>query len=172
LILAGEAARLDERNTVEHRPLSARHAGDRLAIRELIDAYARCADRREADRQRALFTGDTRFVVYMNGAGTDPTEDLHGRDALIPVFDALKQYEVTMHFNGQCTIDLDESRATAETYCIAHHVFAVDSERAIMIAYLRYDDEVSNEQGTWRFAERRLYLEFSDTRTLGSYSPS
>ena len=35
---------------------------DRLAIRELVDAYARCADRRDADRQKSLFTEDTHFV--------------------------------------------------------------------------------------------------------------
>jgi hypothetical protein len=38
-------------------------AADRLAIRELTDAYAHCADRRDAEGQKALFTEDTRFVV-------------------------------------------------------------------------------------------------------------
>jgi hypothetical protein len=33
-------------------------AADRLAIRELIDAYAHCADRRDAKGQMALFTED------------------------------------------------------------------------------------------------------------------
>ena len=32
------------------------------AIRELIEAYAHCADRRDAKGQMALFTADTRFV--------------------------------------------------------------------------------------------------------------
>jgi hypothetical protein len=45
---------------------------DRLAIRELIDAYARCADRRDADGQKALFTEDTHFVVYMEGKARSP----------------------------------------------------------------------------------------------------
>ena len=47
-------------------------AADRLAIRELFDAYARCADRRDAEGQKALFTQDTHFLVYMNGEGTVP----------------------------------------------------------------------------------------------------
>ncbi len=62
---------------------------DRLAIRELIDAYARCADRRDADGQKSLFTEDTHFVVYMDGEGTEPTQELNGREALAPVFDEL-----------------------------------------------------------------------------------
>jgi SnoaL-like domain len=44
---------------------------DRLAIRALVDAYAHCADRRDADGQKALFTADTHFVVYMDGEGTE-----------------------------------------------------------------------------------------------------
>ena len=92
---------------------------DRLAIRELVDAYARCADRRDADGQKSLFTEDTHLVVYMDGQGTEPTQALIGREALTPVFDALNTYQATMHFNGQSTIALDDDRATGETYCIA-----------------------------------------------------
>lgn len=48
-------------------------AADRLAIRELFDAYAHCADRRDAEGQKALFTVDTRFAVYMQGEKSEPT---------------------------------------------------------------------------------------------------
>ena len=152
---------------MEHTSITPDESADRLAIRELLDAYARCADRRDAEGQKALFTADTHFVVYMNGAGTEPTEDLRGRDALTPVFAALKQYEVTMHFNGQSTVTLDGDRAAGETYCIAHHVFAEGDERKIMLAYLRYRDSFVKQGSAWLFAERELYLEFADTRPLG-----
>lgn len=33
-------------------------AADRLAIRELVEAYAHCADRRDAKGQMSLFTDD------------------------------------------------------------------------------------------------------------------
>jgi hypothetical protein len=151
---------------VEHTPISPQETADRLAIRELVDAYAHCADRRDADGQKALFTADTHFVVYMNGVGTEPTEDLRGREQLTPVFAALRQYEVTMHFNGQSTVTFDDSGATGESDCIAHHVYSADGERRIMLAYLRYVDTFARENGAWRFAERKLYLEFSDTRAL------
>jgi hypothetical protein len=75
-------------------------AADRLAIRELVDAYAFCADARDVEGQSALFTDDTRFVVYMAGEGSDATDDLRGRESLRPVFENLSTYEVTMHFNG------------------------------------------------------------------------
>ena len=88
---------------------------DRLAIRELVDAYAHCADRRDAEGQKSLFREDTHFVVYMNGQGSEPTQVLDGREALTPVFDDLNRYQATMHFNGQSTVALDGDRATGET---------------------------------------------------------
>jgi hypothetical protein len=77
---------------------------DRLAIRELVEAYAHCADRRDAKRQMALFTADTHFVVYMDAKGPTPSQEVHSREALAPVFADLNQYAATMHFVGQSTI--------------------------------------------------------------------
>ena len=46
-----------------HSDLTPAEAADRLALRELFDAYAHCADRRDAEGQKALFTADSRFAV-------------------------------------------------------------------------------------------------------------
>jgi len=43
----------------KHATIFPREAADRLAIRELVDAYAHCADRRDAKGQTSLFTPDT-----------------------------------------------------------------------------------------------------------------
>jgi len=123
-----------------HTELSPTEAADRLALRELFDAYAHCADRRDVEGQKALFTDDTRFAVYMDGEGSEPTYVLQGREALTPVFDDLNRYEVTTHFNGQSTVTIDGNRATGESYTIAHHLFTEDGDRKIMIASLRYLD--------------------------------
>jgi hypothetical protein len=137
---------------------------DRMAIRELIDAYAHCADRRDAEGQKSLFTEDTHFVVYMDGQGSEPTQVLDGREALTPVFDDLNRYQATMHFNGQSTIGLDGDRATGESYCIAHHLFTDHGERKLMIAWLRYDDTFVRVDDAWLFAERNLYVDWTETR--------
>ena len=65
-----------------HIEMSPAEAADRLAIRELLDAYAHCADRRDAEGQRALFAVDSRFAVYMSGEGTEPSYVIDGREAL------------------------------------------------------------------------------------------
>jgi ketosteroid isomerase-like protein len=140
-------------------------SADRLAIRALVDAYARCADRRDAERQKALFTDDTHFVVYMDGEGTAPSQDLNGREALTPVFADLNRYEATTHFNGQSTIALDGDRATGESYCLAHHLYTEGGERKLMVASLRYRDTFVKRDSVWLFAERKLYVDWIDTRT-------
>jgi SnoaL-like domain len=142
-------------------------ARDRLAIRELIDAYARCADRRDLEGQKALFTDETRFIVYLGGEGSEPSDDLTGRAQLTPVFAALRQYETTSHFNGQSTIELlDGHSATGETYCVATHVLVEDGRRSVMAAHLRYRDAFAKEGRDWRFARRELILDLSETRPL------
>jgi hypothetical protein len=144
--------------------LSPQQAADRLAIRELFDAYAHCADRRDAEGQKALFTVDTRFAVYMDGEGREASYVLEGREALSPVFDDLNRYQATMHFNGQSTVTLDGDRATGESYTIAHHLFTDDGTRKIMVAWLRYLDRFVKLDGGWYFEERKLILDWSETR--------
>src|ERR1700751_4434399 len=92
--------------------LSLPQVADRLAIRELVDAYAYCADRRDAVGQMALFTEDTDFLVYMDSVNPAPTQPLRGLPALKPVFDELNTYLATMHFNGQSTALLDGDHAS------------------------------------------------------------
>jgi hypothetical protein len=149
-----------------HAEVTPAEAADRLALRELFDAYAHCADRRDAEGQKALFTDDTVFAVYMDGGGSEATYVLHGREALTPVFDDLNRYEVTTHFNGQSTVILDGDRATGESYTIAHHLWTEDRTRKVMIASLRYLDVFTKLDGAWYFAERKLILEWSDTRSV------
>src|SRR5262247_4185377 len=101
----------------QHVTISPSEAADRLAIRELIEAYAHCADRRDAKGQMALFTADTHFVVYMDAKDPKPSQELHSRDALASVFADLNKYAATMHFVGQSTISsLMADRGAGEAY--------------------------------------------------------
>jgi hypothetical protein len=151
----------------KHVAISPEEAADRLAIRELIEAYAHCADRRDAQGQMALFTADTRFVVYMNAKDPKPSQELHSREALAPVFAELNKYDATTHFIGQSTIfTLTDDRGTGEAYCLAHHVTVDGIRRRLMIASLRYLDTFVKMDGAWLFAERRLYVDWLEERGL------
>jgi hypothetical protein len=67
--------------------ISATEAADRLAIRELIEAYARCADRRDAEGQMALFTA----------------KRWSGR--MLPDLLVVSPYAQTLCDDGDCTVD-------------------------------------------------------------------
>src|SRR6266851_6649728 len=151
----------------QHATISPSEAADRLAIRELVEAYAQCADRRDAKGQMALFTADTHFVVYMNAKDAKPSQELHSREALAPVFADLNKYNATMHFVGQSTIlTLTGDRAAGEAYCLAHHVTVDAGKRRLMVASLRYLDTFVKTDGTWLFSERLLYVDWVDERAL------
>jgi hypothetical protein len=151
----------------KHIAISSSEAADRLAIRELVEAYAHCADRRDAKGQMVLFTPDTHFVVFMNAKDPTPSQELHTREALAPVFDDLNKYAATMHFVGQSTIlTLTNDRATGEAYTLAHHLTIDGAKRRLMIATLRYNDSFVKTNGEWLFAERKLYVDWIEERAL------
>jgi ketosteroid isomerase-like protein len=151
----------------KHTTISPSEAADRLAIRELVEAYAHCADRRDAKGQMSLFTPDTHFVVYMNAKDSTPSQELHSREALAPVFADLNKYAATMHFVGQSTIlTLTGNRATGEAYTLAHHLTIDGEKRHLMVAALRYSDTFVKIDGAWLFAERLLYVDWLEERPL------
>jgi ketosteroid isomerase-like protein len=151
----------------KHVAISPEEAADRLAIRELVEAYAHCADRRDAKGQMSLFTEDAHFVVYMDAKNPTPSQEFHSREALAPVFADLNKYQATMHFVGQSTIlSLADNRATGQAYCLAHHLTVDGDKRRLMIAALRYIDTFAKVDGAWLFAERLLYVDWIEERTL------
>jgi hypothetical protein len=132
----------------KHLTISPAKAADRLAMRELVEAYAHCADRRDAKGQMSLFVEDTHFVVYMNARDPKPSQELRSCDALAPVFANLNKYEATTHFVGQSTsFKVTEDRATGEAYCLTHQVTLEGGRRRLMLASLRYVDTFWNTQG-------------------------
>jgi hypothetical protein len=140
-------------------------AADRLAIRNLVDQYAYCADTRDAQGQMALFTEDTRFIVFMDAKAPIPTQVIIKRADLFPVFDNLNTYRATMHFNGQSTVlELNDNTAKGITYCIAHHQTLTDGVQKLMIANIKYHDSFVKQNGKWFFAERKLMVDWIENR--------
>lgn len=152
----------------DHSDLTIKEMADRLAIRELVDAYGYCADRRDVEGQMSLFTADTEFLVYMDGRNPAPAEEIRGREGLRPVFENLRTYEATTHFNGQSTVTWSGDTATGISYCLAHHVKAEGSDRTMMIASIRYLDQFAKVEGYWRFRQRKLMVDWIDFRPLSS----
>jgi hypothetical protein len=140
-------------------------AADRLAIKELVDAYAHDADRREAEKQASLFTVDGVLGNYEGEPDkTKPESELRGRAALKVGFDFLKKFDVTMHFNGQSDIFISGDSAKGETYCLAHQIWVEKGKRVLMVIGIRYYDTFVKIDGKWLFAERKLIYDWRDKR--------
>lgn len=141
-----------------------KEAEDRLAIRELVDSYAYCADTRDAQGQMALFTEDTNFEVYYDPKSETPSQVVSSRADLFPVFDNLNTYKTTMHFNGQNTVKLNGDKATGIAYCMAHHLTIEDGKQKLMVAAIRYHDSFVRQNDKWLFAERKLLVDWIENR--------
>jgi uncharacterized protein (TIGR02246 family) len=140
---------------------------DRLALRQLVEAYARGADRRDAEGMAELFTDNGRLAIYDGQPGTsEPTADRRGRGDIASAMAGLNRYEVTTHLLGQQTVELDGDRATGETYCLAHHLSHRDGARENRVMSIRYLDSYVRSHGRWLIEERLLAVDWVETRLV------
>ncbi|MDR1317413.1 MAG: nuclear transport factor 2 family protein [Spirochaetales bacterium] len=153
-------------NTMNRTALTG-EAADRLAIRKLIDAYAHDADRKLTAAQAALFTDDAVIEVYAGEPGKDdkPVQVLRGRKEIESgIGEGLKQYVMTMHFNGQSTVLINGDQAANASYTLAHHFWIENGTRMLLVMGIRYYDTIVRKDGHWLFAERKLIIDWTDRR--------
>jgi SnoaL-like domain len=150
--------------------LEADESSDRMALRRIVDAYAHHVDRREHAQTAALFTDDGALLIYDGQPnGQAPTRERHGRAQIERGMAGLDRYLATTHFIGQHTADLADAAttATSETYCLAHHISRTDSGgRTNYVMSIRYLDAFVKTEEGWRISERRLVLDWSETRPI------
>jgi hypothetical protein len=140
-------------------------AADRLALRRLVDAWAHCADRRLAERQANLFVPDGTLLNYEGDPNTHaPHSTLKGRAAIRAALAVLNTFTVTLHMNGQSDVAVQGDRAIGETYCLVHEFTRQNEQRKCQTLGIRYYDSFLREENQWYFAERKLVIDFSDTR--------
>ena len=142
---------------------------DRLAIRELVDRYARAADRVDGEGAAALFTEQGALRIFERGTEA-PVRERIGREAIATAFAGLSRYDVTLHVVANHLIELDGDAATGETYCLAHHVRTIgegdDAHPSDHLMAIRYLDTYERTEQGWRIAQRHLQLEFTEERPV------
>ena len=136
---------------------------DEWALRRLAEAYAHAADRNDPELMASLFLED----AVIEGPGFR----LEGRAQIRTIPGMLAQrFRGTWHcvFNQRVTIE--GAAAHGETYAMAHHRFDAEDGRPMTLDWaIRYQDRFAREAGEWRFAGRRLILEW--TRTVAVELP-
>jgi hypothetical protein len=82
------------------------------------------------------------------------------------VFDDLKNYDTTVHFNGQSTVVLDGHTASGVTYCLAHLIKADGSARNMLIVSIRYLNTFVKYDEVWLISQRKAMVDWTGTRSL------
>jgi hypothetical protein len=65
---------------------------------------------------------------------------------------------------------LDGNHAAGVAYCVAHHVKVDGSARSLMVAAIRYLDTYVKDDGVWYFSQRKLMVDWTETRSLNAGS--
>jgi ketosteroid isomerase-like protein len=141
---------------------------DHTRLRELVDAYALAADRRDDDAFVALFTDEATLTIGQPGA---PAATFAGAEGLRAATAPLDAYQATMHFVGNHVCEVDGAAATGTTYCLANHLVPAGEGVENLRMVIRYDDRYARgSDGAWRFAARDLSILWTE-RVPASVAP-
>ena len=139
-------------------------AATRRELRSLAERYASSVDRRDVDTFVPLFHSDAVITIHDPSESTEPRE-LRGLERLAKIPTVIARYAKTFHMLGQSTYDIGDGDATGEVYCIAHHLTPDVHGGTNFVMYIRYEDTYRTDaDGTWRFAQRRLRVDWTEMR--------
>lgn len=140
------------------------------AMKALGLRYARAIDACDADLLLSIFTVDGSVG---NTDAADP--DFIGHAALrLMVGQVDAMFIKTLHKVHNQLIDHDGGdSASGETYCTASHVLpGKDGGWQVLDMAIRYQDAYRIEAGDWKFASRRLAVEWVEIRPVMKFDRS
>ena len=137
----------------------------REVLRSLSIGYARSVDRRDVDAFLALFTPDAELTVH-NPSDAGPVGVYNGHGDLARIPPRMARFAATFHMLGQSDYQLDGDEPSGEVYCMAHHRSAGDDDPTDYVMFIRYRDRYRRHDGEWRIAERRVLVDWTETRPV------
>ncbi len=132
---------------------------DRLAIADLVHAYAQGVDRRDQETVAQLFAEDATFVAYATPGAEEPTSERRGRSDIAKAIGMARQYRSTVHTIGNHLARVEGDRAEGETRCVAYHVLGDEGAETLLVWHLRYLDTYARTREGWRIQERVLRVD-------------
>jgi len=139
---------------------------DRLAIADLVHAYAQGVDRRDPEGVARLFTEDGTFVAYATPGDAEPTSSSHGHAEITRAIAMARHYRSTTHTIGNHQAVVDGARATGETRCVAYHVLGDEGSETQLVWHIRYLDTYARRPEGWRIHERVLRVDLVSDQPL------
>jgi uncharacterized protein (TIGR02246 family) len=141
---------------------------DRLAISDLVHAYAQGVDRREPEAVARLFTEDGVFVAYATPGATEPTSRSQGRAEITRAIGMARHYKQTTHTVGNHLATVDGDRASGQTRMVAYHVLGEEGAETLLVWHILYLDEYVRGTEGWRIRERILRVDLVSDQPLRS----
>ncbi len=139
---------------------------DRLAISDLVHAYAQGVDRRDAEGVARLFTDDGIFVAYATPGAAEPTSRSQGRAEITKAIGTARYFRQTTHTIGNHLATVSGGGATGETRCVAYHVLGDEGAETLMVWHVRYLDTYARSPEGWRIEERVLRVDLVSDQPL------
>ena len=143
------------------------------AVRELLDEreihkvllrYCRGIDRMDRELVRSCYHED---ATDEHGSFSGSVEEF-----LAWVWPLLERYTLTMHFVGNCLVEVAGDLAAAETYGIAFHRSEDPAAHLNLMTGFRYLDRFERREGSWRIARRVAVTEWSRIDdSVGRFQP-
>ena len=139
---------------------------DRVALRELVEAYGMAVDALDVEWFNSLWTPDA--VLALHDA-TGETRRWTG-DEIAGIVAGVGRYLRTLHFVGNHRAHVEGAIVSGHTYCFAHHLVAATDGREEhardRVLAIRYDDRYAradpdadaDAQPAWRFARRDVRM--------------
>jgi hypothetical protein len=130
----------------------------------LADQYARAVDGRDAQVLLDVFDPDARLRVFNPADSEQPRTDLRGHCAIERITRSIARYAKTYHFVGNASYDITGDEATGEVYCIAHHLSNDGSTANDYVMYIRYHDAYRRDRDRWWIVDRRVDVDWTESR--------
>lgn len=142
-------------------------AGERAELTDLVNRYARNADRLDFDGLARLFTEDAVLAVPVLPESLTPSVEVRGRAAIVDNCRQLESLIATQHAIVGCTFDSTAANeATGEVSCIAHHVEERRGKAVDHVWHLHYRDRYRRLDGSWLIDRRELWLDWIEQQQV------
>lgn len=140
---------------------------DRLAIDDLLDAYASALDTKDWDELRMLFTPDA-VVDYTEEGGIRGTVE----EAIAWFQQALAPFTASQHFVTNRRVQIDGDTASVHAYIFSPlGVPSGEGALTLVMAGGFYSDELRRTPDGWRFAARTIHASWFHAGLQGFSAP-